>query len=200
MNKNKRKPKVRQIKNLDKLIGQILPSTNGGASGRGLEKLITKVLHIPIDQGVGADIRVYNLEVKSRDIDSDADHTIGTMTISSILTSDYDQTHIKDKLQQQLRVKTKDNVIVDATIYDFSRSDIQDQIRSSYEMARQGLIELHKVHGDDFADYLRIHGGQFGGFEYKNNGSFAFRISDAGMTKLETSAKSMFGTLFECGV
>jgi hypothetical protein len=194
------KPKVRQLKNLDKLIGQILPGTNGGASGRGLEKLITEVLHIPIDRGAGPDIRVYDLEVKSRDVDSDADHTIGTMTTSSILASDYDQTHIKDKLQQQLRVKTKDNVIVEADIYDFSRRDIQDQIRSAYESARRELTELFNIHGGKFEDYLRIHGGQFGGFEYKNNGSFAFRISDAGMKKLETSAKSMFGTMFEYGV
>lgn len=193
------KAKVTTLKNLDKLIGQILPDTYGGASGRGLEKLITDLLNIPIDQGVGPDIRIYDLEIKSRDIDSKADHTIGTLTLGSALTSVYDQTHLKDKMQQQLRVKTKDNVIVQADVYDFSRRDIQDLIRNSFKIAQAELIAKNALNNGEFETHERISGGQYGNFEYKGNGSFAFRISDAGMTKLENSAKSMFGTMFEYG-
>ena len=114
------------------------------------------------------------------------------MLPEDIKVTPYPKSPIYDKVQQQLRVKTQDQVIVSADMYDFSNPYIQQKIEESYEAARAKIIA-----GDD-SNY--ISGGPFGYFERTNpktSRSYDFRLTNGAMQKLENMATSTFKDLFE---
>ena len=114
------------------------------------------------------------------------------MLPEDIKVTPFPDSPIHDKIQQQLRVKTQDQIIVSADMYDFSNPYIQQKIEESYESARAKIIA-----GDD-SNY--IPGGQFGYFERTNpktSRSYDFRLTDRAMHKLESMATSTFKDLFE---
>jgi hypothetical protein len=181
------KPKVVRLK--ANMVGKSVPSNINGAAGRYIEKELGEQGY-PMSNGPGPDIPVINMEVKSRDLDATSAQTIGRMTPEDIVTTPYQASVIHDKLQQQYRVKTKDQIIVSAEVYDFSSQYIQEKIEQCYETARQKIIQ------GDTGNY--ISGGSYGFFERQTDGprSYQFRFTDGAMKKLEAMAQSTFTKLF----
>ena len=181
------KPKVVRLK--ANMVGRSVPSNINGAAGRDIEKKLREQ-GFPMSNAAEPDIPEYGVEVKSRDLDATSAHSVARMTAEDIKLTPYRKSVVYDKLQQQYRVKTKDQVIVSAEVYDFSMPHIQEKIEKCYEAARQKIIQ-----GDE-SDY--ISGGPYGFFERQVNGprSYQFRFTDGAMKKLEAMSRSTFHKLF----
>lgn len=177
------------------LIGNELPPTFGGASGRGAEDLLEK-LGINIDRRGTYDIPFFNLEVKTRDLNATSPQTVGSMTAKNIIKTPYSKSVVYKKFQHQLRIKTKYDVIVSAEIYDFSPWQIQQLIEEAYEAGRKKMIQL-STEGWAIPDWVT--GTKWGNFERvnKNSNSWHFRINHDRMEELENMATSMFNNFFE---
>jgi len=173
------------------LVGQTVPTKFAGMAGRDIEKKLI-AQGFKVDQrSAGVDIKNLGIEVKSRDVNSISPQSVGSMTPEDICATPYAQSTIYAKLQQQLRVKTKEQTIVSADVYDFSSPAIQQRIEESYELARQKIIN-----GDD-SSYIA--GGAYGYFERTGAGSrsYEFRLRDVSMKKIETISKSTFDKFFK---
>jgi len=181
--------KIKQVKHL---VGRTVPPKTNGAAGRAIEEMM-EAQGWPMDRhGPGVDVPAHGFEVKSRDVDSTSAQNIGKMLPEDIKVTPYSESPIHDKIQQQLRVKTQNQVIVSADMYDFTNPFIQQKIEESYEAARAKIIA-----GDD-SNY--IYGGPYGIFERtspKTSRSYDFRLTDGAMTKLENMSTSTFKDLFE---
>jgi len=171
------------------MVGKLVPSNFGGAAGRYIEKELGEQGY-PMSNAPGPDIPEIETEVKSRDLDAVSAHTVGRMTPEDIKLTPYRESVIYGKLQRQYRVKTKDQVIVSAEVYNFSILHIQEKIEKCYEAARQKIIQ------GDQSDYIL--GGYYGFFERQANGprSYQFRFTDGAMKKLEAMSQSTFHKLF----
>lgn len=181
--------KIKQVKHL---VGKSVPPKTNGSAGREVEEIM--VAHgWPMDRnGQGIDVPTYGFEVKSRDLDSTSAQSIGKMLPENIKITPYAKSPIYDKVQQQLRVKTQDQVIISADMYDFSHPYIQQKIEESYEAARANII------AGDNSNY--ISGGPYGYFERTNpntSRSYDFRLTNGAMQKLENMSTSTFKDLFE---
>lgn len=172
-----------------KIVGETVPPKTHGAAGRDIENKLC-AQGFPMSNQPGPDIPAVGLEVKSRDIDSTSAQSVGSMLPEDIISTPYPKSVICKKLQQQYRVKHKDQVIVSAEVYDFSPSYIQDRIERSYEAARQKII------AGDCSDY--VYGGPYGYFErtVKGSRSYQFRVADGAVKKLESMASSTFNKFF----
>lgn len=173
----------------------ILPTQrkgNEGNVGKFYENhLVNRGFDMNANQGV--DIPDLNVEVKTRNRDSKAPHTIGVMTYDNIVRTPYEQSVICQKLQQQNRMEYDNtfNVVTSESVFDFRDPDIQKRLKESYENARTILAQQGgPCHGT-------VVGGKYGMFEWKSGNSYAYRISDSGMKKLKNMAKSTFNDLFE---
>jgi len=181
--------KIKQVKHL---VGRTVPPKTNGAAGREVENIMAAHGWPMHRHGPGVDVPAYGFEVKSRDVDSTSAQNIGKMLPEDIKVTPYSESPIHDKIQQQLRVKTQNQVIVSADMYDFTNPFIQQKIEESYEAARAKIIA-----GDD-SNY--IYGGPYGIFERtspKTSRSYDFRLTDGAMTKLENMSTSTFKDLFE---
>jgi hypothetical protein len=182
--------KIKQVKHL---VGQPVPPKTHGAAGREVEEIMA-AHGWPMDRhGQGIDVPEYGFEVKSRDLDSTSAQSIGKMLPEDIKVTPYSNSPIHDKVQQQLRVKTKDQTVVESRIWDFSDTYIQQLIETSWETARQKIIAGCQ---DKY-----IPGGDYGYFEKctNSNASYAWRMSQTMMDKLETMSGNSptFNKIFE---
>ena len=170
------KVKVTKIK--ANLVGESVPPKTHGAAGRNIENRL-RAQGFPISNQSGPDLPSVGLEVKSRDIDSTSAQSVGTMLPEDIIQQSYRESVICEKLQQQLRVKTKDQKIISSEVYDFSSPYIQEKFEESYEIARQKIID------GDRGNY--ISGGSYGYFErtVKGSRSYQFRVSDGAVKRIE---------------
>ena len=132
-----------------KLVGESVPPKTHGAAGRDIENQL-RAQGFPISNQPGPDLPSVGLEVKSRDIDSTSAQSVGTMLPEDIIQKSYRESVICEKLQQQLRVKTKDQKIISSEVYDFSSPYIQEKFEESYEIARQKISNFILLPGDDF--------------------------------------------------
>jgi len=182
-----KKPKITHLK--VNIVGESIAPTFGGASGRDGEKKLIK-RGVPLSNGPGADIPQCDFEVKTRDLDATSAHTVGTMSARNIKSTPYKKSTIYHKLQQQYRIKSRDQIIVSAEVYDFSAPHIQEKIEKCYEVARQKIID------GDQRNY--VSGGYYGFFERMADGprSYQFRFTDGAMKKLEAMSRSTFHKLF----
>jgi hypothetical protein len=195
------KAKVKVFKLAEMLVGKTLPDTYGGASGRGLEALV-KSLGVPIQNGAGADWKVYGLEFKSRDLDSSSPQTIATMLPEDIISTNYKDSLVFEKFQQQVRVHTRNNIIIFASVFDFSKSHIQNKLEEAYLACQHRLAELvaYKKQNPNANIELPsyIPGTKFGYLEQTGKGtSYSFRVHDGAMEELEGMAKSTYNIHFE---
>lgn len=185
------KPKIIAIKK--DWCGITLPTNQNGHAGRSFEqKMIADGYDLNTGKGPdGGDN--FDFEVKTRDKDATSPLTTGTMLESEIIKTDYKDSVIYKKLQQQFRVKTKDNIIVDNDVYDFSKPQIQELLEEAYETSRSNL-KLGYINNGNTAT-----GTYWGYFEKKRdtNNSWQFRHSDRAMKKLEAMAKSTFNSIFD---
>jgi len=182
-----------RIKNLpllcQQLIGIDLGTNQHGHAGRALEDLLEQ-WGWPINRGAGPDILVFGLEIKTRDEEAVSAQTITSMNIRDILDQDYDQSAVRAKFQQQLRILTCGGRIRDAEVFDFSGDSVQDLIRRAYRHARAQLIQAHEQQ----QDLVRTaYTGFYGYFERCNPLSattYSFRLNDADMTVMENLSRT----------
>jgi len=190
--------KIKEVKFLPELIGQTLPSKYFGQAGRAFEDMLEESYGITVNRGPGVDSPMFGIEYKTRDLDSISPQTIATMSIDEIINTCYRESNVFKKFQQQIRIKTKNNVIVEADLYDFRPTHIQEKIEAAYEYARAQLANNRNlrttISGPDGLGY-------WGYFENTNNreNSRAFRINPSGMDDYENMAKSNFTNIFDYG-
>jgi hypothetical protein len=184
--------KVKKLKK-DNLVGKTVPTNKNGHAGRAVEDFLEGQGYEINRRGAVPDMQGLDIEIKTRDLDATSPQTVGTMLLDDIKLTPYPMSSIAGKLKQQLRVKTKDRVVVESRIWDFSDPYIQLLIETSYETARQKIIAGCQ---DKY-----ISGGDYGYFEKCTNSdnSYAWRMSQTMMDKLETmsSNSSTFNKHFE---
>jgi small nuclear ribonucleoprotein (snRNP)-like protein len=180
--------KVKEIKH--DFTGTILPSKFNGEAGREFEREFARKI-IATSNSKGVDVPAWNLELKTRDLESTSPQTVGAMQPDDIVSTPFPNSAIAEKIKQQFRVKTKNNTIVNARVYDFDQPHIQKLLEEAYETARS------KIALDDTPDY--VYGTKFGYFERTNkkSNSYMFRISAGAYDILERMASSTFNNLFE---
>lgn len=179
-----------------KLTGESVPDKEFGAAGRHVEWML-KQKGIPVQNGTGADIKEYGIEVKTRDKDSTSAQTVASMSIESILNTCYKDSVVFEKIQKQFRVTTKDNVIVEDMLYDFSAPFIQELIEDAYETSRK---QMCKMQAEGYiSDY--VPGTHWGYFEKtkKDSASYSFRLGNGSFKQIESMATSTFNNIFEYG-
>lgn len=148
--------------------------------------------------GAGVDLPQYGVEIKSRKIESNSHHTVGTMTIDSIIVTSYEQSIIKEKFQQQYRVHYSDDqqIVVSEGLIDLSDEYIQSKICDAYETGRKQIIK--NAQQGYHPTYVK--GTEWGHFEKsQSKNSYRFRIPNHSMKKLEQVSKNsnMFERLFD---
>jgi len=156
-----------------------------------------------VHPGSVIDLVEYQLEVKTRKSSSNAAHTVGTMTHNNILTHTWDMTSFKQKLQSQYRITIDVDMeeVSEAVVVHFGDDiDIQHDLATAYEEAREVLRNYYKEHGTICTDArIKKHKNSPAFLEYKDGNSYAFRITDAAMKKyimMANRAESM-RSLFE---
>jgi hypothetical protein len=172
------------------LIGQSLGTNQHGQAGRALENLLQS-WGWPINRGSGPDILIFGLELKTRDLDADSAQTVTSMNLPVILRTPYEDSVVRQKFQQQLRVFTRSGVIVDAGIFDFGRDSIQTMVREAYEHGRSQLIDA--VHRGQDLPRTKYRGGYYGFFERTDAdrpNTYSFRLSKGDMIIIEDISRT----------
>ena len=182
--------KVKVFKPAQALIGQTVPTNQNGHAGRFVENLLES-MGINVNKRHGPDFLDYGLELKTRDTDATSAQTIADMSVEDIINTNYKDSHVFKKFQQQLRVYTKNNTIVSAEVYDFSHSSIQDLIELAYNHARDQLKQCSDLTRTEYK-------GFYGYFERvdPNRNTLSFRLAKSDMESLEGMAKSNYKNLF----
>ena len=190
--------KVKSIKKGIEVGADIPFQQNHGNVGRWVEEQLSNNGY-QLSNGKGVDIPGLGVECKSRKVESNSPHTVGTMTIDTIIENKYEDSVIFEKFQQQYRVHYSDEgqIVLSSDMYDFSDPYIQQQIREAYEEGRKVII-AERLNDMFPARYIR--GGDFGQFEVTESGNgYRFRIPNNAMKKIERMSKSspIFNGLFE---
>jgi hypothetical protein len=178
--------------------GTVIPERQqNGNVGRWAEAVMEINGH-NIEHGAGCDMPEYGVEMKTRKIESNSPHTVGTMRFGDIISKPYDQSLIFEKFQRQYRVHYSDEgqVVLSSEVYDLTEEFIQSKIREAYEEGRKKIAqnELDGFH----PPYVK--GTEWGHFEVAESySSYRFRIPNAAMKKIETAVKNAktFKNLFE---
>jgi len=183
------------IKNLGKaeraLIGMPVPPQQYGNVGTLVEDFLESQGYT-INRGSGPDLLDIGVEIKTRTIEATSAQSVGGMTIEDIISTPWEDSPIRAKIQQQFRVKhsSEKGCIVSARMYDFRRDDIQESMRHAYESARQMIINGNRgsyIRGDYAAGY----------FEYKESNTYNFRLPHGVMENFERMASNNYKNLFE---
>lgn len=150
---------------------------------------------LKVSKDKGANIKILDLEVTTRKQGSKAPYTTGTMTYNDIISSDWEHTTFSEK-RQRVHEATHDdtftvhNEIVDETIIDMTKKEIQELLKRDYEVAKAKLIKLGPVATGT------IMGGKFGFLEHRGGNTWAHRIPHSGFKKIKAMATSNFNDLF----
>lgn len=180
-----------------KLIGMTVPQRLHGNVGNFVEEVLIAEGY-EINKGIGPDLLSIGVEIKTRDVNSNAHHTIGTMTATSINSTEWEDSSICSKLQQQYRVlyDDKSGTIKSAGMYDFRHDQIQNELKKVYEDTR---ATIHSGLACSLPLSANVRCSSTSAYwELKAGTSYAFRISNSAMTKYEAIAKSgkSFSNLF----
>lgn len=224
MNNKFKKLSVPRIVGLrNNLIGYQLPERSENDSsvvGRYVDTLCKTLLGEIGDEKAGVDIRHLMIEVKSKDIQTNSDWTIGTMTLEDIISKNYTDSIFYEKLQALWLIRYDNNlrIIQNSNIYYFDSDEIQEQIEKGYESCRNEVITFYNKqliinqnarknalfvfeNEDEFLDMGPSQ--QFRGvpgyrMEYSNAGhSIKFRISIHEMNSLARQSEALNSKLFE---
>ena len=186
------KAKIKIFKLANQLIGKSVPASAGGHAGRAVEKLL-EAMGVPINRGRGPDIEIYGLEVKTRDIDATSAQTIADMKPEHIKSQSYRQSHVFEKFQQQLRIKIKDGIIIEAKVYDFSAPHIQALIELAYNNAKSYILINESIGYTPYEGFY----GYFEQCKAATSNLYSFRLNAKDMDTLESMATSTYVSLFE---
>jgi hypothetical protein len=182
---------VKTLKINDVLVGMAVPKQYNGNVGYFVEDVLAKYGYA-INRFRGCDMIIANtgVEVKTRNVDSNASHTVCTSTYEEICNTSYEESNLKSKFQQQYRVYFKDGdpgVIVKAKVCQFTDEWIQDQIKESYETARKILADDSEYANSAPWTTIRGFTNCPGYFEKTKNGtSWTFRVTDWAMKQFES--------------
>ena len=182
--------KVTKLNNAIQVGEQIPMEQYNGNIGRWIEDRLEE-LGYTINRGYGPDLLQMGVEVKSRLESSTSGHTMAAMHPDDILATDWEDSNIFDKSQLQYRVYYDDDSIVTvAEIFDFTDPDIQTLLKESYNEGRKLFPNSANGHnyfrGDECVGY----------FEGQENGYYQFRLTDAGMKRIERMSKQTFNKFF----
>lgn len=184
------KAKVKTIKHGVK-PGTIVPiKQHAGNVGRWAEQVLTNNGYI-LDNSKGVDIPGLNTEVKTRKIESNSAHTIGTMSIESVKTTDYFDSIVCEKFQQQYRIYYSDDrsVVIGDQVVDFSDPHIQSKISEGYTLIQE------KIKNGCRDRYITSNGWLVAELT-KSGGSYQFRVPNSAMKKFEIMATNNFNAFF----
>jgi hypothetical protein len=118
------------------------------------------------------------------------------MTPQQVVDTDYEDSVVCEKFQQQLRVFTKNHIVVEADVYDFSHLGIQELIEHAYETGRVRIAQCWNTDADNMPTY--VYGSEYGYWERIGGvRSYTFRINPGAYDTLERMAKSTFANIFE---
>lgn len=190
-----KKFKITKLPNAEKaLLGKETPKNtyyNRNNVGKFAENTV-KEAGYNVDSVGTVDLPDLGVEMKSRDRQSKAPHTVGSMKVKDIINTPYDVSPIKEKFLQQLRIKHDQTyqVVTETKVYDFSFDRIQKLIEEAYEHGRAVMTTM-STNNDDIPTYIPPLGniGYFEKTSIKKN-SFSFRLRDSGMKDLELMALS----------
>jgi len=190
----KNQAKVKVFKLAGQLIGQQLPTNQGGHAGRAAEDLVEQLLGITLNRGKGTDVKIWGWEIKTRKRTATSAQTVCTMSSNDIVILPYKSSPVYEKLQQQLRIYTNELDIIDeAVVVDFDQPHIQELIESAYEHGRKQIVNNPDIGYTEYSGYW----GYFEQCHLPNSTAYSFRISGADMDRLEDMAQSTFSVLFE---
>lgn len=209
------KPRVRDFKN--SLVGQSVPvrtDVNSAITGLFIDeyaKNLAGVWKDNIEKVV--DIMHLGIEVKSKDIHSDSNWSIGSMTFNDIIDTPYIDSPIYKKLQALFLVRYDNDlsIITHTDLYYFDNDEVQTRIQTAYESIRNEMIAFKMQHLTNlnnqlfvigppaykFTSYQKFKSVPGYCFEYMNSGnSFNFRISVKEMKDLGSVSVSVNNPLF----
>jgi len=190
----KNQAKVKVFKLAEQLIGQQLPTNQGGHAGRAAEDLVEQLLGITLNRGKGTDVKIWGWEIKTRKRTATSAQTVCTMSSNDIVILPYKSSPVYEKFQQQLRIYTNELDIIDeAVVVDFDQPHIQELIESAYEHGRKQIVNNPDIGYTEYSGYW----GYFEQCHLPNSTAYSFRISGADMDRLEDMAQSTYNDLFE---
>lgn len=181
--------KVKKLKKAD-FVGETVPPKFYGMAGRHIENRLEEVGY-KVSKKQGIDLPVEKVETKTRDLDSVSPETIATMSEKEILSTNYEDSKVCEKFQQQFRVYTKDRVIVSNEIHDYSDDWCQKIAKDIYDIGKDALAKGVKG--------TYISGTKFGYWESKKPGMWDFRFRKDTYNILDrmVQSKKHFDSMFE---
>jgi hypothetical protein len=174
-----KKAKVTKFKNtLENQVILAKQTSDTGFVGKVIEEVLKKQ-GLPIDSvSAGPDISTgyYDIEIKTRKKGSNADISIGAISVAEIAACDYQNSIIKDKLQTIRWVEYDENnpfidnsssIVKCDDVLDFDNPRIQNEIEYHYNISRQEIVTNN--------DWYKVN-SRVGWWEKKSKNSWAFRI------------------------
>lgn len=212
----KRLDKPRIVKYAPSLNGHELPERtqeNSSIVGVFVDKLVRHWARTSTG-GTTVDLVQFGIEVKSQDVKTGSNWTIGTMTFDDIINTEYVDSCIYLKLQALFLVKYDNDlrIITDSNLYYFDNDEVQTILKKAYDTARKEAIAFKMKFTQAQANNLCVFNNpkmefknsqQFKGtpgycFEYNNSGtSFKFRISNREMKKITMISNFVNNTLMD---
>lgn len=192
--------KPRITKYAPTLVGQTIPyrtKENTSITGNYIDQLVKTWAGVSTGLNTIVDLMIYGIEIKSKDIITNSDWSIGSMRLVDIINTPYEQSSVYQKLQALFLVEYNNDLcsITSANLYYLDNDDAQSLIKAGYEAARQELIAIG-INTTRKA-YERIKGTPGFAFERMESGtSFNFRITGYAMQKLVSVATSNNNQLF----
>lgn len=128
------------------LVGLKIPAVckkDSGLVGKFVHNHITTKLKLKLPKKGKADLSDYGIEIKSQDVKSRSDITIGGITLEELFMSRYKQSNFYNKLQCVLFIDRNDNFqeITGYSLNYFDTDEIQSELENFYEQARRELID-----------------------------------------------------------
>ena len=213
----KRLNKPRITKFASSLVGHSLPArtkANSSIVGVYVDKLVRIWAGASTGVTTGVDLKIFGIEVKTQDIHTGSNWTIGTMTFADLVKTPYEESSLYEKLQALFLVRYDNElqIITDSNLHYMDNDEVQGIFKEAYETARreaiayllnfkESLAQRMVVFGDEkitFAGSLQFKGTPGYCFEFTNSGtSFKFRVSNKAMKRATKLATANNTGLFE---
>lgn len=192
------------------LIGKVVPNKTNGEAGRKVEQYI-KELGVPFNQGLGEDIVFCGWEVRTREIGSQSAITFASITLDSIIKTEYKNSNVHRKMKKILFISTQNNIIVKVDLHDLTPDHIQEKIEESYNRGKEQIIEFennnplvhlsrkdepdNRTHYLNITNYKKPYNGYFENSNERPK-TYKFRMTESGYINL-VAGSNQFDNLME---
>jgi hypothetical protein len=144
-------------------------------------------------QATGIDLPDLECEIKTRNDDAVSPFTVTRMSRDEIISTPYNQSKIRESIKNLDITRYKDGVVTSRTIHHWDKDPIIDKdFENAYEYLRNKIIS------GNCSSY--IGGPRNSGFSWEEtptNGTYAWRIKDSKLEKLERITSIMSSGLIE---